>query len=272
MFYHSFHNMVSPNVIQQKILSWYDGHKRSLPWRQTTNPYFILISEIMLQQTQVDRVIPKYLFFIKKYPTVQTLAKAQTAELIKDWSGLGYNRRIIYLQKCMQVITTQYDGSVPQKYEQLLGLPGIGPYTAAAICAFAYNQEVPSIDTNIRRVLIHELRLSWETSMNQLHAIAKECIPKGKSRDWHNALMDYGALVLTSKSTSIKPITKQTKFKGSPRWYRGKLLSYLQQDMHVTALYLRKEWQKEMAFVNQIVRSLEKDGLVKLTDKVISLP
>ncbi len=258
--------------MQKKILMWYKENKRDLPWRKTTNPYFILLSEVMLQQTQVDRVIRKYELFTKKYPKLNDLAIANTAELIKDWSGLGYNRRIINLQKCAWAVTNDYKGVMPQDYESLLVLPGIGPYTAAAICAFAYNKEIPCIDTNIRRVLMHELGLKQDISQNELRKIAKTSIPRGKSCVWHNSLMDYGSAVLTVKKTGIKPLGKQPKFEGSRRYYRGQVLKILKENKQVTIHILKKTFAKEEDEIKGILKDLERDGLVNIDKKIVSLP
>lgn len=259
-------------VLQNKILSWYSIHKRDLPWRKTTNPYYILLSEIMLQQTQVDRVIEKYNLFTNKYPNIQDLANANTAQLIKDWSGLGYNRRVIFLQKCAQAVLKEYQGKMPTTCEELLGLPGIGPYTAAAICSFAYNHEVPCIDTNIRRVLIHELKLKETIDQKELREIAKNAIPKNKSREWHNALMDYGSSVLTVKKTGIKPIGKQPKFKDSRRYYRGQVLKMLKENKSVTIPLLKKVFAKIENEIKDILKDLQRDGLIIVEKERIKLP
>ena len=258
--------------MHNKILSWYTMNKRDLPWRKTTHPYHILLSEVMLQQTQVDRVIKKYELFTKKYPVLQDLANASTAELIKDWSGLGYNRRIILLQKCAKVVVDEYHAQMPKDYKALLGLPGIGPYTAAAVCSFAYNQEIPCIDTNVRRVLIHELGLQESISQKELHETAKSCIPKNKSCEWHNALMDYGSSVLTARKTGIKPLSKQPKFQGSNRYYRGQVLKMLKENKKVTVTPLKKEWNKDQKEIQNLLKDLERDGLIEINRNKVTYP
>jgi A/G-specific adenine glycosylase len=195
---------------QQTVLDRYTHHKRDLPWRETTDPYRIRVSEIMLQQTQVDRVIPKYLHFLQLFPTVISLAQADKSTLLGARSGLGYNSRALNLQKAAQVIVQEYQGMVPHTVDQLKKLPGIGPYTAGAICAFAFNQEVSVVDINIKRVLIHTFGLDENIGIKDLETIAVACIPQGKSCQWHNALMDYGSSVLTSKKTGIKSAKQST--------------------------------------------------------------
>ncbi|MFH1174807.1 MAG: Fe-S cluster assembly protein HesB [archaeon] len=210
--------------VQRTILDHYAKHGRNLPWRKTTNPYKILVSEVMLQQTQVDRVIPKYAAFIKKFPTLQTLARAKKENVLKLWSGLGYNSRAVRLQRLARHVVNAYKGKFPQTYKELLALPGIGPYTAKAVLIFAYNKGEITIDTNVRRILIALLHLSEKTPQATLERYALALLPKGRSRDWHNALMDYGAMVLTARKTGIKPVSKQSPFKDSDRYYRGQIL------------------------------------------------
>jgi len=212
---------------QTKILNWYKVNKRDFPWRKTIDPYHILVSEVMLQQTQAPRVVAYYEKFIKRFPTINDLAISKNPEVLKIWSGLGFNNRAIRLKEIAKTIMNDLKGNFPQQQDDLLKLKGIGNYTAAAIMAFAFNKKAAVIDTNIRRVLIHELHLNQNISLKRLSEIALSVIPKGKSRIWHNALMDYGALAATAKQTMIKSKSKQSKFKGSEREVRGKILKVL---------------------------------------------
>lgn len=180
----------------------------------------------MLQQTQVDRVIPKYLHFLELFPTVQALANADKTALLTARSGLGYNSRALNLQKAAQLIITDHQWTVPNTIEQLKKLPGIWPYTAGAVCAFAFNQEVPVVDINIKRVLIHTFGLDENISTKELEIIALQCVPVGKSCEWHNALMDYGSSVLHSKATGIRS-AKQSTFQWSARQVRGNIIKHL---------------------------------------------
>ena len=217
---------------QDELLNWYDTNKRDLPWRNTTTPWHIIVSEIMLQQTQVDRVLPKYESFLKAYPTPQSCAKASVPELLSHWQGLGYNRRALYLKR----IAENFPKELPRDPKDLQKLPGIGLYTANAILAFTYNDNVMVNDTNIQRALsrIKGKVLTNDEIFNEL--------PHGKSRDWYNALMDFGALICHAQKpactecpikkhcknpglTFTKP--KAAKFEGSNRMYRGKLLRLL---------------------------------------------
>ena len=139
---------------QQKILDWYEKNKRDLPWRRTRDPYKIWISEIMLQQTQVSRVIPKYEAWLEKFPTVASLAKAKTADVLAMWSGLGYNRRALNLKKTAERVVNEFGGKFPRDEKLLRSLPGIGEYTAGALLCFAFDEQIAVVDTNIRKVIL----------------------------------------------------------------------------------------------------------------------
>lgn len=192
--------------LQTKILSRYKDNARDLPRRRTTDPYKILVSEIMSQQTQVERVKPKYAARLKEFPRIEDAASASQSHILKARSGLGYNRRGLNLRKALKHITNTRNELKDKKYfpqseKELLDLPGVGLYTAHAILAFAYNEPLPVLDINIKRVLITELELDAASTDKELRELAQTLIPEGQSRERHNALMDYGALVLTSKKT-----------------------------------------------------------------------
>ena len=248
-----------------KILDWYKKNKRDLPWRKTTDPYKILVSEIMLQQTQVDRVIPKYLAWIKHFPNLKTLAKASTKDLLQYWSGLGYNSRALRLQKLAQEVIKNHNGKLPEDENVLIKLPGIGPYTARSVLIFAHNKNMGTVDTNIRRIFIHEFKLDESFKDQNLLEFAHDITPKNQSCDWHNALMDYGATYLTSKKTGIRPVSRQSKFKGSKRMYRGKILKLLLQG-NKTISQLNKECNKD---VKDIINELKGEGMVKVKGKTV---
>lgn len=149
-------------ALQEKILSWYAVHKRELPWRDTFDPYKVLVSETMLQQTQVERVIPKFLLWMETLPRIEDLAEVDKPTLLRLWSGLGFNSRAVRLQQAARILVADVSSQTdmfPRTREEWLALPGVGPYTSAAVLAFAYDIEVPVVDTNIRRVLIWELGL-----------------------------------------------------------------------------------------------------------------
>ena len=211
--------------LQGRILEWYAVNARDLPWRRTTDPYAILVSEIMLQQTQVQRVIPKFAAFLAVYPRLRDLATAPLDDVLRLWRGLGYNNRARRLRDCAAAAGDT--AALPRSFEGLRELPGIGPYTARAVLAFAHNDDVAAVDANVRRVLTHELSLPAALGDRALQRVAEAVLPLGRSRDWHNALMDYGALVLTARVTGIAPLGRQGAFEGSRRWYRSRLLQAL---------------------------------------------
>jgi len=213
--------------LQSTILKRYENQGRKLPRRATQDPYAIHISEVMSQQTQVDRVIPYRERRMRNIPDYETLAQLPKLELLSHRSGLGFNSRALRLQNCAKEVVEQYKGQLPKDRTQLLELPWIWPYTASAICAFAWNLPEPVIDTNIRRVLIFLLKLDEWISLQELEKEAKNLIPEWRSRDRHNALMDYGATHLTARKTKIKSLWKQSKFEGSDREVRGWVLKQL---------------------------------------------
>jgi A/G-specific adenine glycosylase len=189
-------------AVQAALLAWYARAGRDLPWRGVTDPYRVLVSEFMLQQTQVDRVVPKYHAFVAAFPTLQALADASTADVIRAWSGLGYNRRAVNLQAVARQVVAEHDGVIPADPEVLVGLRGIGAYTAGAVACFGYRRDVAFVDTNIRRVL-HRVYYGLETPVPQaseraIWALAEAAVPSGQGYAWGQALMDLGAMICTA--------------------------------------------------------------------------
>ena len=188
--------------VHASLLQWYAAEQRDLPWRCSDNPYHVLVSEIMLQQTQVERVLPKYAQFLAAFPTLTALAQASTANVIAIWVPLGYNRRAVSLQNIARQVLAEYNGRIPDSIDELLKLKGIGRYTAGAIACFAYHKQVATVDTNIRRVL-HRVFLGLEhpePKMNdaQMLTLAEQVLPAGEAFNWNQALMDLGATICTS--------------------------------------------------------------------------
>lgn len=216
---------------QETIYRHTAEYGRDFPWRKTTSPYRIWVSEMMLQQTQTDRVVRYYTKFIRRYPSVKKLAAASLGEVIKQWQGLGYNRRAKFLHQAARIIVEEYHGRLPRIVSQLEQLPGIGPYTARAIAAFAYDQPTVFIETNIRSVYIHEFfELSEAVSDAELLPLIEQTIDREKSGVWYQALMDYGAWLKkehTNPSRKSSHYTKQTQFKGSDREVRGAIIRLL---------------------------------------------
>ncbi len=215
------------------IWDFYKKHKRDLPWRKTQDPYKILVSEVMLQQTQAHRVVPKYKSFTNKFPTVQALAKASVQDVLKEWQGLGYNRRALYLKKCAEKIATEYKGKFPQDLKTLCTLPGIGKATAGDILAFAWNLPAVVIETNIRSVFIHFFFQDKEKITDaQIIPLIEKTLDKKNPREWYWALFDYGAELkkkITNPSRKSKHYAKQSVFVGSFRQKRGAILKFLLQ-------------------------------------------
>ncbi|MGB0910735.1 MAG: A/G-specific adenine glycosylase [Nitrospirales bacterium] len=186
---------------QTRLLKWYGEYGRDLPWRRTNDPYRILVSEVMLQQTQVDRVVPKYHEFLQKYPTVKELAAAEPQEVRETWYPLGYNIRPYRLHSIACETVERYGGEIPNNPDDLLSLKGIGRYTAGAVRSFAFHEDAPILDTNVMRVL-HRVFVGEGDPKKQktrLWAMSEESIPKGNCYDFNQALMDFGAMVCTAR-------------------------------------------------------------------------
>jgi A/G-specific adenine glycosylase len=218
----------------------------------------------MLQQTQVLRVIPKFTAFLAAYPRLDDLAEAPLDEVLRLWKGLGYNNRARRLRDCAVAVATSGDpADLPRSIEGLRALPGIGPYTARAVLAFAHNDDVAAVDANVRRVLTHELGLATDLGARALQMVAEAVLPRGRSRDWHNALMDYGALVLTARATGIAPLTRQGAFEGSRRWYRSRLLQVLLERGPQSLDLIAVELDVTPAVAAELADLLACDGLVR---------
>jgi A/G-specific adenine glycosylase len=190
--------------VHSELLQWYALEQRDLPWRSTHDPYAILVSEMMLQQTQVQRVLPKFEQFLSAFPTLADLAQASTANVISVWVPLGYNMRAVRLQSISRQVMEEYDGRIPDTIEELLTLKGIGRYTAGAIACFAFMQQVAMVDTNIHRVL-HRIFLGLNLSKSELTndqrlILAEKVLPGGQAYNWNQALMDLGATICTSSN------------------------------------------------------------------------
>lgn len=259
----------------QTVRAYYAKEGRStLPWRKTRDPYRILVSEIMLQQTQVDRVIPKYAVFLEKFPTVDTLAKASLGDVLRMWQGLGYNRRAKMLHECAREVVTVYGGVLPKDSTLLQTLPGIGPYTAGAVAAFAFNAGTPLIETNIRSVYLHHF-FSDATDVpdSQLLQLIERTLDRKKPREWYYALMDYGSYIKKeygNPNSRSKQYVKQSAFKGSDRQIRGVILRALTHAPQTREELLRLAF--EDIRVDAQVAKLAQEGLVVLQRGKYRLP
>jgi A/G-specific adenine glycosylase len=217
-------------LLRSAVYAYYGEHGRDLPWRKTSDPYHILVSEVMLQQTQVDRVIPKYVSFIRRFPDFASLASASSSEVLGEWQGLGYNRRALSLQKAAKTVMKDHGGVLPQDKATLMTLPGIGDYTASAIRAFAFNQPDAVIETNIRAVFIHHFFPEEERVADaQLLPVVEAAIDRDNPRRWYQALMDYGVRLKQQDNASRRSAhhRPQSRFQGSRRQARGEILRIL---------------------------------------------
>jgi A/G-specific adenine glycosylase len=272
-------------LLQETVLDWYSRNKRDLPWRKTTDVYEILVSEVMLQQTQVDRVIPKYVAFLKQFPTAKHLAKAAPSAVITAWAGLGYNRRAIHLQKA----AAQLAVSVP---DDLTELAGVGPYTANAVRCFALQQNVPVTDTNIRRIF-SRVFFAGKGTAEKIDAVVARAVPSGSGVAWNNALMDFGSMVCTASAPNCAscPLHKgcaafkagtqelyfriappQKPFKGSRRFYRGQVLTLLRKNRALDIAVLAKQLKKPAVWTQKLVEELAAEQLVAVTKRAVALP
>jgi A/G-specific adenine glycosylase len=191
--------------VQGRLLDWYTFARRALPWRDTRDPYAILVSEVMLQQTQVERVVSKYRQFLDRFPTLAALAGAARADVIRVWAPLGYNRRAVRLHELAIQVSTECGGVLPSEPAELARLSGLGPYTSAAVACFAFGHQVATVDTNIRRVLRRVFAERFDPNEPTPRAMANfaaAVLPSGQAADWNQALMDLGATICTARAPS----------------------------------------------------------------------
>jgi A/G-specific adenine glycosylase len=251
---------------RKRIYDHYNKHGRDLPWRKRITPYRVLVSEIMLQQTQVDRVIDKFKEFLAAFPDFPSLAKAPTAKLLMLWSGMGYNRRALALKKLAQVVVDEHKGQLPRDPEQLISLPGIGPYTAGAVAAFAFNRPVIFMDTNIRRVYIHEFfRDRQGIHDNELIPLVQQTLDANNPRKWYNALMDYGTMLKREHGNPNQRsvhYTRQSPFENSNRQVRGRIVKVLVAGLPLTAALIVKAAGMDAERVKKNLEQLAREGFI----------
>jgi A/G-specific adenine glycosylase len=257
---------------QNTVLNYYNTHKRKMAWRDISNPYKIFVSEMMLQQTQVERVKIKYAEFIKKFPTLHSVAEAPTSEVLKVWQGLGYNRRALFIKKSCEEIISKHKGVFPKDFTTLQTLPGIGPSTAGALCAFAYNQPVFFIETNVRAVILHFFFKNKENvSDKEVMDVLKKVTPTIiSSRNWYYALYDYGTFLKKTlgikKKTSLhkqsKHYNKQSKFEGSFRQKRANVLKIKLTNPNISDTDIISKLQINEQELGDVLDALTKDGLI----------
>ena len=292
------------SLLTANVVRWYRKNGRELPWRNESNPYRILVSEFMLQQTQVSRVLTKYPQFLKRFPSLKTLARAKTSDVIKAWEGLGYNNRALRLQRLAITVLNEHRGRLPGSIQELNALPGIGRYTAHALACFSFGQHVAVVDTNIKRVLARISPPNRRTPAPEedLWVLAESLLPQRHSHDWNQALMDLGATICTAARpkcdlcplVKLCPSAHQVRGRkpgpgksergrdGIPnRIYRGRTIQALRElrtRETMTFFALARKIKPDFKSVDRrwfasLLRDLQKDGLIHLrAGNRISLP
>ncbi len=288
-------------VFQKTIFDHYKKSGRVFPWRETHDPYAILVSEVMLQQTQAERVVPFFRAWMKRFPTAKSLASASVSAVLKVWQGLGYNRRALNLKRAGEMLVKEYGEELPADIQKIDALPGVGPYTAGAIGAFAFNLPSAFIETNIRTVFLHFF-FKGRTNVpdSEILEVVKQTLPalkqhskilppsrkatdgRGKNarmsgqqrsiREWYSALMDYGAMLkatVGNPNIHSKSYAKQSTFKGSRRELRGKILRFITETGSVTLASLKKDMKA--LFVEEVVSELVREGFLKKAGKSFTL-
>jgi len=265
----------------ETVKRYYAENKRDLPWRKVENVsardlgYRVVVSEYMLQQTQVKRVIPKYNNWMSKWPTLDHFMHATIADVLTEWSGLGYNRRAKYLHTTLQQIADYHDGFVPQNINALTALPGIGVNTAAAIIVYTYNLPQVFIETNIRSVYLHSFFPNTRTPITdrEILDIVSKTIDNEQPRQWYYALMDYGAYIKKTHESQLSKslhYKRQPAFKGSNRQVRGRIMQIATQLKKVNIKELQSEIQDSRFY--SILEALQQEGLIEIRKGWLSLP
>jgi A/G-specific adenine glycosylase len=277
--------------LHESVFSWITPRLRQLPWRDTRDPWLVLVSEVMLQQTGVQRVLPKWEAFVAEFPHPRECARAPLGDVLRSWQGLGYPRRARNLHEAAKSIVSAHDGLVPSTLEGLLGLPGVGPYTARAVLAFAFEVDAAVVDTNIARVLARHHGRTLKAREAQL--LADAWVPSGEAWLWNQALMDLGATVCRPRPACDEcPVASscawrgegddpsvgsagvsvaQPRFEGSDRQARGRLMKALSElPVSVAAVSLVMDRAPDVA--NRLVDDLTRDGLIVRDGDELRLP
>ena len=280
---------------QTRVLAWFDEHGRHLPWRETRDPYRTLVAEVMLQQTQTGRVAPSYESFLRRFPTLERLARAPAMDVIQAWKGLGYNRRAVDLHRTAQAIERDHGGVFPHERAALRRLPGLGEYTASAIACFSFDEQVPVVDTNVRRVLSRTVlgKDASEVPNDATAALAARWLPVGDAYRWNQALMDIGATVCRvskplcascplrtacayrakgrNRTAPVRAPKKEERFEGSRRQRRGSIVDHLRRAARkgITVSELSRLMHPagdgDPALLRELLAKLEQEGLAELS-------
>ncbi len=285
-------------TFQRRLLAWSRQTRRDLPWRRTRDPWAILVSEAMLQQTQVSRVVPRYGAFLDAFPTPRACAGAPVAEVVRLWEGLGYNRRAVHLHGAARSIVQDHGGQVPDDLDDLLALPGVGPYTARAVLAFAFERDHGVLDTNAARVLARAVS-GRSMTRSEAQALADDLVPEGLGWEWNQAVLDLGATICTKRSPDCGscPVRRrcrwaisgradpdpaqgtagtsgsQSRFEGSDRQGRGRLVDALRGGpVPLERIPAAAGWPDEPERARRVADGLVVDGLAEVVDGTLALP
>jgi A/G-specific adenine glycosylase len=281
---------------QQRVLAWFDEHGRRFPWRQTRDPYRTMIAEVMLQQTQTGRVAPSYEAFLQRFPTLDRLAHAPAMEVIQAWRGLGYNRRAVDLHRAAQRVVREHGGVYPSSVAALRRLPGLGEYTSSSIACFAFDAQVPVVDTNVRRVLSRAAAGKDPAALEaaRVNELATDWLPAGEAYHWNQALMDVGAMICRAtkplcakcplrtsclyyakgkhRTAAPRPVRTSEPFEGSRRQARGTIVDHLRRAARkgITVGELARRMDPDgngadAARLVEILAKLESEGLAELS-------
>ncbi|MCU0632562.1 MAG: A/G-specific adenine glycosylase [Methanolinea sp.] len=252
---------------RERVYRFYRVHRRDLPWRNTHDPYAILVSEMMLQQTQVERVCGRYERFLARFPDFVSLAGADLSDVLKEWQGLGYNRRAKALYQIAGRVVDDYGGQLPMDEGTLTSLPGIGKATAASLVAFAYNRPSLVIETNIRRVFIHcFFPGQTEVRDREIQPLVAATCDRENPRDWYYALMDFGSTLkkqIPNPNRRSAHYRKQPPFEGSDRMVRGRILALLVRENRVGESEIPARLDLDQERIARILGTLEKEGFLK---------
>jgi|SRR5580698_5421654 A/G-specific adenine glycosylase len=294
-------SLASLPAVRRNLLRWYARHGRStLPWRTSRTPYTTVVSEFMLVQTQVDRVIPAFETFVERFPDFASLASATQADVLRQWRGLGYNSRAVRLQRLARTVIEEYRGRLPSDSEQLRALPGVGPYAVAAIRTFAFDIDDAPVDTNVRRI-VHRLFFGAESVYGaarerEVVEYARMLVPRGRGYDWNSALMDLGTAICTSRSPKCGscPLRNQCvaapyetpplrrsqslriPYEKSSRYVRGRIVDRLRelppaQKISLLDLHADCAGERTAQEFGDIVAALANEGLLMIDGQNVAL-
>jgi len=261
-------NLTSDEVrkFRNMIYRYYRKHRRNLPWRLTSDPYHILVSEIMLQQTQVQRVMGKYEQFTRIFPDFPSLASAPLRLILKEWQGLGYNRRALALKRIAQKVMKEFRGNLPASVETLMTFPGIGRATASSIAAFAFHEPTVFIETNIRRVFIHSFFHDKDNIRDtEILPLVEKTLDTSNPREWYYALMDYGVMLkkgYENPNRRSAHYQKQSPFQGSNRQVRGMILKILTRESCISEREMMEKLQVSSEILRVNLIQLQKEGFI----------